>query len=483
MSVPYNEAIGILQSIAKERCERLTRDAELVPLSKAVGRICQKTYYSLSATPVFDTSTVDGFVLDSYFTREASPSNPITFCVRTDFATTDKPKAPIPSEDDFPPCLEIQSGARFPEAGGQFTYDACIKVEDTADVDGPDGPDPSTRYIQITRPALRNQNRRFAGSDFEEDSLIIPSGTTINPHHIMALAAFGYRDVAVFKQLRVAVVSVGSGSMAHDDIRDGDKSKDRDSIRPYTEAILLGIGVEVVSLGVVKDDGEELRGLMIEAMKWSSFDAIISTEVGSMGNFSLVRKSIESMGAKIWIDNVEIRPGHTFLSATLPRQKPKLLSQTINITPSTSPGKEEMKVNNPGVPEIPFFALPGSPLAAAVCLRFLVIPYFRALYSIAPLESSVSATFRCPTNPVPFISKFAKRSSASFRKPNNLKAFWHGNIEYRSKEARISTDQATNKIRPLLHANCWIAIAPGLESAQDGDLVEVYDMFPQSLEL
>ncbi|KAH6673679.1 MoeA, N-terminal and linker domain-containing protein [Halenospora varia] len=459
MAVSYENAIDILQKLAKERFEAFARDAELVPLSKVVGRICQETYFSLSETPSFDTSTVDGFVLDSDLTREASPSNSITFCVQTDFATTEDPKAHVPSEGDFPPSLEIKSGARFPEEVGQFTYDACIKVEDTTDVDGPDGPDPLTRYIQITRPALRNQNRRFAGSDFEGSDLLIPSGSTIKPHHIMALATI----------------------RAHDDIRDEEESEGRDSVGPYTEATLLGLGVEVVNLGAVKDDGEELRTLVTEAMEGSLFDAIVLTETGSMGKSNLVRKSIENMGAKICIDQVGIRPGYTFLSATLPRQKPKLLSQATNVTPPTSPGKEEIEGVVLDIPEVPFFALPGSPLAAAVCLRFLVIPYLRSLHSIAPLDSSVPATFRCPANPISFMSKFAKRSSTGFRKPSNLKVFWHGNLEHGSKEASISTDQAPSKIRPLLHANCWIAIAPGLESAQDGDTVETYEMYPQSL--
>jgi len=129
-----------------------------------MGRICRASYKSSVSTPAFDTSAMDGFAVSSGDTLEASEYKPIVFRVQGMIAAGDVPARTYGSQkNDIPPCVEIMTGAQFPQPIGTMELDACIKVEDTTMVDGPD---PAATYIKIIKPAWRNQNRRFAGMTF-----------------------------------------------------------------------------------------------------------------------------------------------------------------------------------------------------------------------------------------------------------------------------------------------------------------------------
>ncbi|KAL2060820.1 hypothetical protein VTL71DRAFT_8872 [Oculimacula yallundae] len=112
------------------------------------------------------------------------------------------------------------------------------------------------------------------------------------------------------------------------------------------------------------------------------------------------------------------------------------------------------------------FGLPGNPLASVVCLRFIVVPYLRARLSL-PEEKPSRAILICPLS-----------TKQSFKKPTHLHVFWYGQHFKDTGEVTISSNQGSNKIFPLLGADCWVGIAPGREDVGPGDAVEVYEMYP-----
>jgi molybdopterin biosynthesis enzyme len=61
-------------------------------------------------------------------------------------------------------------------------------------------------------------------------------------------------------------------------------------------------------------------------------------------------------------------------------------------------------------------------------------------------------------------------------KPLGLQAFWHAKLDLETKLVRVSADQDSSKVRPLVEANCWVGIPAGVETVENGDEVEVYDI-------
>lgn len=276
----------------------------------------------------------------------------------------------------------------------------------------------------------------------------------------------------VFRRLQIGLLSTGSELISHKDPGDETQAQIRDSNGPYIEAVLRGLGVEVTNLGIVKDDAVEFETILAKRLAGNHYDVIVTTGAISMGKFDFIGNGIEEVGAKVDFHRVGIRPGHPVLFATLPAQKLKNGRKTGSITPLSAENESGTST------ETAFFGLPGNPLAAAVCLRFLVIPYLRALHSLPPLETPMTATLNGSND-----NEFSNISAVVFPKPAHLQVFWHGKLGGQNKEVSISSDQGSNKIRPLLQANCWVGVPPGVGEVRHGDTVEVFETYPQSLGL
>ncbi|CZR62213.1 uncharacterized protein PAC_12110 [Phialocephala subalpina] len=324
--------LSILNKFATQKVKRFAQEGESVPITSAVGRISRDAYYNPTTIPAFNSTAMDGYAVNSASNFGASPTRPIVFLVRSMCTQT---------------CSEN-------------VFDACIKDEDTIIVPGPD---PESRYIQITGPIQWDQNRRIAGSDFQPEDLIVSPGTTIKPSHVMALAAVGIQEVKVYRKLRIGIVSTGEEVVSIDDKSQCGPNQIRHSDGP---------------LGVVDDDPKAFDIAMTIAMERTEFDVIVTAGAVSMGRFDFVSQGLVPMKAQILFHKVAMRPEHPALFTKL-RTRHKVSADDATITPPASP------VEN-GLDKTEFFGLPGNPVAAVTCVRFLVDPYLRALHGLPVQE-------------------------------------------------------------------------------------------------
>jgi molybdopterin molybdotransferase len=446
--IQYLEALSILQAVAKQQLISFSQDEQLIPLIDAVGRICKSTYKSPHSTPTFDTSAMDGFAVSSALTHHASLSNPVIICPMGTIAAGDAPLgASSESKYDVVPCIEIMTGAPFPESTSSLPFDACIRIEDTSIVlfQGK-----ATPLRRITKPASPFQNRRFAGTDFSEGDVVIGKGTVITAQHIMALASLGISTISVYRRLRVAILSTGSELLSYKASRD-ESNRIRDANGPYLQAALRQLGLDATYLGIVEDDYREFEEIVREALATSLYDAFITTGAVSVGKFDFVEEGLLNLNATIQFHRVAVRPGYPVLFALVPANERK-------------PGSEQ---------HVPFFCLPGNPLATVVCFRFLVIPYLRSLHDQmeeAPIHAQLN--FTNPASP---------STSIVLRKPDHLRVFWHGTLDYASKQVFIHNDQGSNKVRPILTANCWAVVLEGRDSIPHSSWIDCFPLLPDSL--
>jgi molybdopterin molybdotransferase len=424
MAITYEQALEKLHKIAHIYSEDRNGLTETVPLLDALGRIAGKDQASPVSTPPNDTSAMDGYAISSKATIEASPENPVSFVVKGTIAAGDMPVALANEpEKGLYPCVEIMTGAQFPDSISGAPFDACVKIEDTISLGTGVLEFESKAHVCVSvRKAMPlNANRRFAGGDMKEGDVILHEGDVVSSRHIMALASVGITDVKVRRKLRVAVWSTGNElsegpSMGRND------SHIFNSNGPFLSAALKEIGVHVEYQGILQDNRDSLEAALSSAGA-GSWDLIVTTGAVSKGKFDFMVPALEELRADIHFHGVAIRPGHPVLFATT---------------------KHETGVT-------PLFGLPGNPIATAACFRFLVVPFLRIMLGQV-CERPEAATLLVPD------------TKLSISSPSHLDCFRHGNVGKNGQGRRIvalSSNQSPAVISHFASSNCWVHLPKG----------------------
>lgn len=419
----FSEAINIIHKAA-ESSKRL-KCGEKVSIYDAAGRIAFRDCICPRATPSQDTSAMDGFALDSSATATASHLKPVRFRIMG--TVVPGQRSPIVADvpaGEVEPCLEICTGAPFPE---DQKFDACIKVEDTH-CSG------IANQILITNPVQPNAHRRHAGCDLAAGELLLSRGEQIHSSHILPLASVGIEMVEVVPQIRTGIWSTGSEYA----------SKDTGSVDvngPYLTNACREYRCDTKFLGAIEDTIGALKDEFQRKAGTGDYDILITSGAVSMGKFDCVRDALSACDAEVFFHGLDIRPGHPVLFAFIP-------------------GK-----NGP----VAFFGLPGNPGAAAACLRFLVVPYISRLQR-RPLEQPIPATAKRKTS-------LANKSSP-ITSARNMDRFIPGILRSTSaaiNEIELDGCTTSAKLRPFIRANCWAHARRGCSIAE-GQTIDCYPM-------
>jgi molybdopterin molybdotransferase len=149
---------------------------------------------------------------------------------------------------------------------------------------------------------------RRRGCDLAEGQKIVAKGERIHPATIALLASQGFTQVSVGGEVDAAIISTGDELVrAGEEIKPG---QIYESNSVLLQALLQRCNAAVKSVRHCKDNAESLRKTLEEAIKYSVL--IISGGV-SVGEHDLVQPTLHSLGAKIDIWRVAIKPGKPFL--------------------------------------------------------------------------------------------------------------------------------------------------------------------------
>jgi len=331
--------------------------AETCALADASGRVLARDVHSPMDLPSFDHAAMDGYAL----TARAGIAGGAEFAVLASQAAGDGPR-----RIDGGGC-EIMTGARMPVG-----LDAVIPVEQTellaSHADG------SPPRIRVLRDVQHGQNVRLAGSDITHGAIAATAGARIDAATIMLLAALGEARVDVVRRPRVAIICTGKELQA-----DASQPLDADRIHasngPYLASALVAAGAQVIASLVVDDTAvtfaEALRGVLCDGV-----DLVVSTGAVSMGRFDFIPQWLRESGAELLFHGVSMRPGKPLLAARL-AQGPLLL------------------------------AMPGTPMAVAVAMRFFVNPLLRAMFG-QPADIPAIAALATAQSPKPGLRHFLR---------------------------------------------------------------------------
>jgi len=263
---------------AMRACIAPVPDTESVPVRSALGRVLAQEIVPTLNVPAHDNSAMDGYAV-----RFADLDRPLR---EIGTALAGKPFAGALGAGE---CARIMTGAVMPAGADTVVIQEIVKKDGGR--------------IVVPPGQKRARNVRYAGEDLKVGIPVLTSGKLLRPAELGLIASLGIGEVRVRRRLRVAFFSTGDELASI-----GTKLKEGevyDSNRYTLHGMLSRLGVEIVDLGVVRDDPKALEDAFRKA---ALADAVITTGGVSVGEADFVKQLMAKLG-EVLFWKIAMRPG------------------------------------------------------------------------------------------------------------------------------------------------------------------------------
>ena len=383
---------------------------ESLALRSALGRVLARDVISAIDVPAHDNSAMDGYALRSSELR--ADADTLISVAGTAFAGARFAGPALPGQG-----VRIMTGAVMP--GG---LDTVVPQEFTRTE--PDG------RIRIPAGVVQaGDNRRLRGEDLARGEPALQAGRILTPADLGLLASLGQAEVPVFRRLRVAFFSTG------DELRSIGEPLDEgcvyDSNRYTIWGMLARLGVELIDLGVVRDDPAALAEAFSRAA--ASADAVITSGGVSVGEADHTKQVMKQLG-EVLFWKIAMRPGRPMAIGRIGGQ---------------GGGHEAM-----------LFGLPGNPVAVMVTFYAFVRD---ALLAMAGATPNLQPLLRAA-------------SQAPIRKKPGRTEYQRGIVSQAADgrwQVRITGAQGSGILRSMSQANGMVVLHHAQGNVAAGELVDV----------
>jgi molybdopterin molybdotransferase len=256
--------------------------AEEVPLLEALGRATAAAIVSPEAVPSFDNSAMDGYAVRGA-ELEAG---------RREFRVVVEIPAGrwVGEEVGAGEAAKIMTGAPLPPG-----VDTVVQVEHT---------EQRGQTLVVTEPVRPGANVRHAAEDVAVGDVLFPRGACLGPAEIGLLASVSRERVAVARRPRVAILATGSELRLPGQPLGPGQIRNSNSFTAYGQ--VLAAGGEPVLLGIARDDLDETRRLLADAL---ACDVVITSGGVSVGEFDFVKQVQDELGVERRFWGVAMKPG------------------------------------------------------------------------------------------------------------------------------------------------------------------------------
>ena len=406
---------------------------EEVGIFDALGRVLGRDVVSPISVPPHDNSAMDGF---AFAGAQLAAGQPLTLrVVGTALAGKAWAGDVAPGE-----CVKIMTGAIMP-AG----LDTVVPQEFT-----------TVQGEQVTIAAdvlVTGDNRRFKGEDLLEGSVALARGELLTPAALGLVASLGLPAVTVYRRLRVAYFSTGDEILSlGEPPREGAVY---DSNRYTVFGLLTRLGVEVVDLGVVRDEPAELEAAFSRAA--SQADAVITSGGVSVGEADHTRTMMKKLGdVAFW--RIAMRPGRPMAVGRIhgARIQEKIASGAL---PASADSYQNMSNQGEGAGAV-LFGLPGNPVAVMVTFLAFVRPALLRMMGC--------------TRPAPPLLRAI--SAESMRKKPGRTEYQRGTVTAAADgtlQVRTTGNQGSGVLSSMVQANGLIVLHHDQGNVAAGDAVDV----------
>ena len=383
---------------------------ESLALRSGLGRVLARDIVSTLDVPAHDNSAMDGYALRA---ADLAPASETLLSVAGTALAGGQFKGSVgPAQ-----CLRIMTGAVLP-AG----LDTVVPQEFTRTA--ADG-----RICIPAGTVAAGDNRRLAGEDLACGEVALAAGRLLTPADLGLLASLGQAEVPVWRRLRVAFFSTG------DELRSIGEPLDAgcvyDSNRYTLWGMLQRLGVELIDMGVVRDDPQALREAFSQAA--ASADVVITSGGVSVGEADHTKQVMKALGDVLFW-KIAMRPGRPM---AIGRLQP--------------PGQARPAM---------LFGLPGNPVAVMVTFYAFVRDALLAMSGATP-------------QPLPLLRAVSRE--ALRKKPGRTE--YQRGIVSQAADGRwmvqVTGAQGSGILRSMSQANGMVVLHHDQGHVAAGDLVDV----------
>nr|WP_106478534.1 bifunctional molybdopterin-guanine dinucleotide biosynthesis adaptor protein MobB/molybdopterin molybdotransferase MoeA [Phytohalomonas tamaricis] len=225
-------------------------------------------------------------------------------------------------------CVRVTTGAPLPEGAD------TVVMREQVELNGNDV------IVLAPEKVVPGQNVRQAGEDICQGQTALTQGTRLKPQHLGLAASLGMAVLKVYSRPRVALFSSG------DEVRAPGtplaEAQIYDTNRFALHGLLTKLGAEVIDLGILPDQEGKIRDALQAAS--TQADMIITSGGVSVGEADWIKTVLCELG-DIGLWRIALRPG-----------RPLAFGH---------------------IGSVPFFGLPGNPVAVMVTFIQFVQPMLR----------------------------------------------------------------------------------------------------------
>ncbi len=407
---PVSDNSKGLLSLAQARQTMLDASAstglyESVALDDLLDRIIAEDIISPLNSPPADNSAMDGYALCLNKTETAGSYRVIGKAMAGE---------PYGGSVQVGEAIRIMTGAEIPDGAD------AVMMQENVDRKGD--------IIRVNSAPKPSANIRRAGEDIRMGERLIPAGHRIGPVDIGLLATLGLAEVAVVRPLKVALFASG------DELRAPGKTlgpgEIYDSNRYFLKAMLNRLGCQVIDLGVIPDDLEQLREAYEQGD--AQADVVLTSGGASVGEADYAQQLLSEMGeVAFW--KVAIKPGKPFMFGHLANSA--------------------------------FFGLPGNPVSALVTFHQLVLPVLRKMQGQKPTGDNTEQPLT-----------LSARSTQDIRRNRLRLDFQRGFYESDNQggfEVTPDRQQSSGALGSISRCNCFILLNSGDQPLLTDEQVEI----------
>lgn len=375
---------------------------ESLQLRSALGRVLAEDILSPCNVPNHDNSAMDGYALNGL---DLPVEGTVTLkMVGTAFAGNS-----FDGQAGRGECVRIMTGAVMPAGYDTVVMQEHVKAEGSQVI-----------FTPGTKPG---QNRRLAGEDLKMGQVVLPAGHLVRPADLGLVASLGIGEVKVYRKLRVAFFSTGDElASIGAQLKPGEVY---DSNRYTLYGMLARLGVEIIDMGVVRDDPELLENALIEASQ--SADVVLTSGGVSVGEADYMKELLNKLGQVVFW-KIAMKPGRPLAYG---------------------------KIGNAH-----YFGLPGNPVSVMVTFYQFVRDAMLVLMG-QPEPAAV-----------PMLSAIC---TDAIRKLPGRTEFQRGilSLDGGRWTVRPTGNQGSGILRSMTEANCFIVLADACGNVEPGSSVQV----------
>ncbi len=379
-----------------------------IPIQEACGRILFEAITSSLTVPPFTNSAMDGYAVhgdDLPLTGQTVELKVVgTALAGTSFTASVQRGETV----------RVMTGAVIPNGTDSVIIQEHVALDN--------------HLITIDGRHSQGQNVRQAGEDILPGDCVLAAGHLCTPADIGIIASMGIAEVTVYRRVRIAVFSTGS-EVCDIGYRSGeisDQSLIYDSNRYSLCAALSQLPVEIMDMGIIPDNPEQLKTALLSASH--SADLIITSGGVSVGAADYTKQVLSELGSvEFW--TVAMKPGRPIAFGNI----------------------------NSAV----LFGLPGNPVAVMVTWCFLLKPALEKMLGVT--DQAIAPSFIANN-----LSKIRKRPGRTEFQRGILKQGEPGKWT-----VQITGKQGSGILTSMSKANAFIVLQHGAGDVEVGDEVLV----------